>query len=94
MISAVKQRKALENNQSKKLNFFEFPRVSPGGQPLAKEREDSEPLVTAASAWLYNFEVNLNQYKVFLSPVSSCVCGCNPKVLPFKGGKLLNSTFL
>ena len=53
----------------KKLNFFEFPRVSPGGQPLAKEREDSETLIYARSTCLFN---------QFLARV----CGCNPKVLP------------
>ena len=40
-ISAVKQCKPLWGSQSKHLNFFKFPRASPGDQPLAKESEDS-----------------------------------------------------
>ena len=41
-ISAVKQWKPLRNSQSKNLNFFQVPRVSPGAHPLTKTPEDSE----------------------------------------------------
>ena len=41
-ISTVKQCKPLRDSQSTKCNnFFEFSRVSPGNQSLAKEPEDS-----------------------------------------------------
>ena len=40
-ISAVKQWKLLRGSQSKKNVFFDFSRVSPGDQPLAKEPDDS-----------------------------------------------------
>ena len=42
-----------------------FRGVSPDGQPLAKEREDSEPLINALSTCLFD---------QFLARV----CGCNP----------------
>ena len=31
----------IQSSQSKKLNFFEFSRVSPGAYPLTKNPEDS-----------------------------------------------------
>ena len=40
-ISALKQRKPVWNKQSKKLNFLDVPRVSPGTHPLTKKPEDS-----------------------------------------------------
>ena len=40
-ISVVKQWKPLQNSQSKNLNFFEVPRVSPSTHPLTKKPEDS-----------------------------------------------------
>ena len=42
-ISAVKQcvTELIQSSQSKKLNFFEFSRVSPGAYPLTKKPEDS-----------------------------------------------------
>ena len=49
----------------KKLNFFEFPRVSPGGQPLAIEREDSEPFVHACII-LKQERIKVIEVKVFL----------------------------
>ena len=40
-ISAAKQCKLSQGSQENKILIFEFPRVSPGDQPLAKEPEES-----------------------------------------------------
>ena len=40
-ISAVKQCRAVMEQPIKRFKCFDFPRVSPGDQPLAKECEES-----------------------------------------------------